>query len=66
MAKRDPEKTARNKIIDELTEKLRSMEAAVLKKTGIDSVHSLHGKIGGKFAEYIDIKNEVITSADIL
>jgi len=64
MAKRDPEKTARNKIISELTARLQAMEAEVLKKTGIDSVHSLHGKIGGKFADYIDIKNEVITSAD--
>ncbi|MDO3641345.1 hypothetical protein [Mucilaginibacter sp. L3T2-6] len=64
MAKRDPEKTARNKIIDELTARLQAMEAEVLKNTGIDSVHSLHGKIGGKFADYIDIKNEVIISAD--
>jgi hypothetical protein len=64
MAKRDPEKTARNKIIDELTSKLKLLETEVLKKTGIDSVHSLHGKIGGKYADYIDIKNEVITSAD--
>lgn len=66
MAKRDPELTARNKIIKELSAQLKFMEAEVLKKTGIDSVHSLHGKIGGKFADYIDIQNEVIPSADHL
>lgn len=64
MAKRDPEKTARNKAIAELTSELKLLESEVLKKTGFDSLHSLHGKIGGKFDQFIDIKNEVITSPE--
>lgn len=64
MAKRDPEKTARNKIIANLSGELKAMLPKVLAKTGFDSEFSLHGKIGGKFADYIDIKNEVIYSSD--
>lgn len=64
MAKRDPEKTARNRIINNLTVKLKNLLPDVLDKTGFDSEYSLHGKIGGKFADYIDIKNEVIYSSD--
>ncbi|SFW82752.1 topoisomerase [Chitinophaga sancti] len=64
MAKRDPEKTARNKIINSLSEELKILLPEVLLKTGFDSEFSLHGKIGGKFADYIDIKNEVIYSSD--
>jgi hypothetical protein len=64
MAKRDQEKTARNKVIAELTAELKGLESEVLKKTGFDSLQSLHGKIGGKFDQFINIKNEVITSAE--
>lgn len=64
MAKRNLETTARNKIINELTAELQEMQAEVLAKTGFDSVHSLHGKIGGKFDQFIDIKNEVIISPE--
>jgi hypothetical protein len=64
MAKRDPEKTARNKIINGLTSELQEIQDEVLAKTGFDSVHSLHGKIGGKFDQFIDIKNEVISSPE--
>lgn len=62
MAKRDPELTARNKVIDGLSADLRAMLPAVLAETGITSEQSLNGTYGGKFAEYIDIKNEVIHS----
>jgi len=62
MAKRDPEKTARNKIIDDMTVQLNRMLPGVLSETGIRSEHSLNGIYGGKFAEYIDIKNVVIHS----
>ena len=62
MAKRDPEKTARNKEIKRLTEQLNSLLIDVLKESGYKNLYSLNGKIGGKFAEYIDIKNEVIQS----
>jgi hypothetical protein len=65
MATRDPEKTARNRIDQQMTEELRQMLPAVLAATGFDSEHSLHGKIGGKFADYIDIKNEVIFSQEL-
>ena len=64
MAKRDPEKKARNKYISDLTEKLENLRPEVLKKTGYDSVQSLHGKIGGKFDEFIDIKHQVVSSPD--
>lgn len=64
MAKRDPEKTARNKVIASLTEQLKDLLPEVLSETGIRSEHSLHGIYGGKFADYIDIKNEVIHSPE--
>ena len=64
MAKRDPEQTARNKVIAGLTDQLRSLLPDVLGETGIRSEHSLNGLYGGKFAEYIDIKNEVIYSPE--
>lgn len=64
MAKRDPEKTARNKIDKELTSQIRLLLPEVLAKTGFDNQLSLHGKIGGKFADYIDIKNVVVQSPD--
>jgi len=62
MAKRDPEKTARNKVIAGLTAHLKALLPDVLAETGIKSGYSLHGLYGGKFADYIDIKNEVIHS----
>lgn len=64
MAKRDPEKTARNKIINELSEQLDEMLPEVLKKTGFHNIHSLNAKIGSKFDQYINIRDEVIISSD--
>ena len=64
MTTRNPEKTARNKTINELTAELKSMQDEVLKITKFNNVQSLHGKIGGKFDQFIDIKNEVITSPE--
>jgi hypothetical protein len=64
MAKRDPEKTARNKLIAELSNQLTALLPDVLAETGILSAQSLHGLYGGKFADYIDVKNEVILSPD--
>ena len=64
MAKRDPEKTARNKIIEDLTNQLKKIEDRVLKVTGFHNVHSLNAKLGGKHADFIDIQNEVIHSSD--
>ncbi len=64
MAKRDLEKTARNKVIARLSERLTALLPDVLVETGIPSVHSLHGLYGGKFARYINIKNKVILSSE--
>lgn len=64
MAPRNPEITARNKRINQMTAELNSMQPAVLKLTGFETQFSLHGKIGGKHAHYIDIKNEVIVSPE--
>ncbi|NIJ08710.1 hypothetical protein FHS31_002331 [Sphingomonas vulcanisoli] len=64
MAKRDPNKTARNKRIETMKVQLRALLPTVLKETGLDSEASLNAKIGGKADEFIDLKNEVITSAE--
>ncbi|MEH2320357.1 hypothetical protein [Nostoc sp.] len=64
MVRKDPEITKRNKEIAALTEQIRELESIVLKYTGCSSLHSLNGKYGGKYAEYIDIKNEVIDTPE--
>lgn len=64
MAKRDPEKTARNKQIAALKEELRTLLPKVLTETGIPSEASLNAKIGHKSDEFIDLKNEVINSPE--
>lgn len=64
MAKRDPNKTARNRRIAAMKEQLRVLLPQVLKETGIDSEASINAKIGGKADEFIDLKNEVITSPE--
>jgi hypothetical protein len=60
MAKRDPEKTARNERIAAMSAELKRRLPRVLELTGIDSESSLHGIYGGKHAQFIDIKNAVI------
>ena len=64
MAKRDPNKTARNKRITKMKDQLRALLPKVLKETGLDGEASLNAKIGGKADEFIDLKNEVITSPE--
>lgn len=64
MAKRDPAKTARNKRIAEFKEELRALLPQVLKETGVPDESSLNAKIGGKSGEFIDLKNEIITSGE--
>jgi hypothetical protein len=64
MAKRDPEKTARNKEIAELQAKLRSMLPTVLKQTGYKTEATLNAKIGSKSDQFIDLKHEVINSSE--
>jgi hypothetical protein len=62
--KRDPDKTARNKEIQRLTADLEARRAEVMVTTGIDNLHVLHGKIGSKFDKFMDIKHDVIRSAE--
>ncbi len=64
MAKRDKNLTIRNKRIRELSIEIKVLLPSVLKLTGYISEHSLNAKYGGKYAEYIDIKNEVINSPE--
>lgn len=64
MAKRDPAKTARNKKINELTDKLKILLPEALAETGLESDLKINAKYGGKFADYIDIATEVIHSPD--
>ena len=64
MAKRDPNKTARNKRVAAMKERLRELLPTVLKETGLATEASLNAKIGSKADEFIDLKNEVITSPE--
>lgn len=64
MTKLNPELTARNKVIKQLSEEIDKLLPEVLRKTKFESVHSLNGKIGGKFDKFIDIQNAVISSPD--
>ncbi len=64
MAKRDSEKTARNKEIAELKAKLRTLLPTVLKQTGYKNEASVNAVIGSKSDVFIDLKHEVINSSE--
>lgn len=64
MAKRDSEKTRRNKEIINLTNRIKDLQPVVLELTGYFNEQSLNGTYGGKYAIYIDIKNEVIDTPE--
>jgi hypothetical protein len=64
MAKRDPVKTARNKMIEQMKAELRAMLPKVLKETGYVSESSFNAMIGGKAADFIDLHHEHILSPD--
>jgi hypothetical protein len=64
MAKRDPRKTARNKMIAAMKEDLRKVLPQVLKETGMPNEASLNATIGHKTDFVIDLKNEVINSPE--
>lgn len=64
MAKRDPEKSARNRIIDKIKDELRELLPTVLNETDATSEESLNAKIGSKHDEFFDLKQEVILSQD--
>jgi hypothetical protein len=64
MAKRDPNKTARNKLIKKLKGERRMLLKQVLDETGIKDEASLNAKIGHKTDHFIDLKNEVINGPE--
>jgi len=64
MAKRDPNKTARNRIIQSIKLKLRALLPRVLMETGLRGEQSLNATIGSKNDEFFDLKNEVIHSQE--
>lgn len=60
MAKRDPNKTARNRIIANLKSELRVLLPSVLKDTRYPSEASLNATIGSKHDDFFDLKHDVI------
>jgi len=62
MAKRDPDKTARNRIIANLKKELRILLPKVLRITGRRSEASLNAIIGSKNDKFFDLNNDVIHS----
>lgn len=65
MARRDPEKTARNKKIARLKTELQALLAKALQETGIKDLASLNAQIGSKTDDFINLQTEVITSEDM-
>jgi hypothetical protein len=64
MAKRDPNKTARNRIIASLKQELRTLLPDVLAEVGLSDELSLNAKIGSKHDDFFDLKTDVISSQE--
>lgn len=64
MAKRDPNKTARNRRGKEITSELTKLWPQVSIDSGYDNQLSFNALIGGKAATFINLKEKVIKSAD--
>jgi len=64
MAKRDPNKSARNRIIASIKEQLRDIVDEVLEDVGLSDEASLNATIGSKNDEFFDLKQDVIHSHD--
>jgi hypothetical protein len=64
MAKRDPQKTARNKRVAEMRDVLDSLLLEVLEFTGVRDLQSLNAKIGGKFEVLMKVKERCIPSSE--
>lgn len=64
MAKRDPDKTARNRMIETIKLKLRELLPTVLKDLKLESEQRLNAIIGSKNDEFFDLKNDVINSQE--
>lgn len=64
MTKRDPNQTARNRMIKEIKIKLRELLPTVLSDLKLDNEQSLNAIIGSKTDEFLDLKNDVIRSPE--
>ncbi|OEZ87178.1 hypothetical protein JAB6_11090 [Janthinobacterium sp. HH104] len=64
MAKRDPNVTARNRAITEMTEEMKLVQTACFAETGRHSEASLNAFIGSKADDFIDLKHEIITTPE--
>jgi hypothetical protein len=64
MPKRDPNKTARNRIIATLKNELRALLPSVLAEVGLADEMSLNAKIGSKHDDFFNLKNDVISSQE--
>ena len=62
MAQRDPNKAARNRIIKNITKRMRDILPLALSETNISNQASLNAKIGSKADRFFDLKTEVIHS----
>lgn len=62
MARRDPNKSARNRIILKIKNELRVLLPSVLNDTGVENEASLNAKIGSKTDDFFDLKTEIIHS----
>lgn len=64
MAKRDQNKTARNRMIGSIKLKLRDLLPDVLHETDLATEESLNATLGSKNDEFLDLKNDVIHSQE--
>lgn len=62
--KRDPAKTARNKMIVAMTKQLQDLLPSVLAQTKFPHLQSLNATIGHRTDEFIDLKNEIINNPE--
>lgn len=64
MAKRDPNKTARNKAIQTMQDELRQLLPNALRESHRQDEPSLNAFIGSKADEFLNLKNDVIRSPE--
>jgi hypothetical protein len=64
LAKRDPQKTKRNKLIQTMKAELRELLPTVLEKTGLRDEKEVNAIIGHKTDYVIDLKHAVILAPD--
>lgn len=64
MARRDPNKTAQNRIIENIKKELRILLPKVLLEVDLSEA-SLNAKIGSKHGDFLDLKHDVIHSYEL-